>query len=153
MRGWPATTWGVCCAGWSATRCSAGRCSAKPGSINPHTTFQAEVYVLGKEEGGRHTPFFPGYRPQFYIRTTDVTGAITLPENTEMVMPGRQRADGGGADHPGGHRGRAALRHPRGRAHRRRRGGDLDYGVGKEWYHRRSASAMRASNDARLEPT
>jgi elongation factor Tu len=65
-----------------------GQVLSKPGSINPHTKFQAEVYVLGKEEGGRHTPFFPGYRPQFYIRTTDVTGQITLPEGTEMVMPG-----------------------------------------------------------------
>jgi elongation factor Tu len=65
-----------------------GQVLSKPGSINPHTRFQAEVYVLTKEEGGRHTPFFPGYRPQFYIRTTDVTGSITLPENTEMVMPG-----------------------------------------------------------------
>ncbi len=65
-----------------------GQVLSKPGSINPHTKFQAEVYVLGKEEGGRHTPFFPGYRPQFYIRTTDVTGSITLPDNTEMVMPG-----------------------------------------------------------------
>jgi elongation factor Tu len=65
-----------------------GQVLAKPGSINPHTKFQAEVYVLSKEEGGRHTPFFPGYRPQFYIRTTDVTGIIQLPEGTEMVMPG-----------------------------------------------------------------
>ncbi|HWK81633.1 MAG TPA: elongation factor Tu [Thermomicrobiales bacterium] len=65
-----------------------GQVLAKPGSINPHTKFQAEVYVLSKEEGGRHTPFFPGYRPQFYIRTTDVTGAIELPEGVEMVMPG-----------------------------------------------------------------
>jgi elongation factor Tu len=65
-----------------------GQVLAKPGSINPHTKFKAEVYVLGKEEGGRHTPFFPGYRPQFYIRTTDVTGAIELPEGVEMVMPG-----------------------------------------------------------------
>ncbi len=65
-----------------------GQVLAKPGSIHPHTTFQAEVYVLSKEEGGRHTPFFPGYRPQFYIRTTDVTGMIQLPEGTEMVMPG-----------------------------------------------------------------
>ena len=61
---------------------------AKPGSIKPHTKFKAEVYVLKKEEGGRHTPFFPGYRPQFYIRTTDVTGSIALPEGVEMVMPG-----------------------------------------------------------------
>jgi elongation factor Tu len=65
-----------------------GQVLAKPGSIKPHKKFKAEVYVLKKEEGGRHTPFFPGYRPQFYIRTTDVTGAITLPEGMEMVMPG-----------------------------------------------------------------
>jgi elongation factor Tu len=65
-----------------------GQVLAKPGSITPHTKFAAQVYVLGKEEGGRHTPFFPGYRPQFYIRTTDVTGAIQLPEGVEMVMPG-----------------------------------------------------------------
>ena len=59
-----------------------------PGSIKPHKKFMANVYVLKKEEGGRHTPFFPGYRPQFYVRTTDVTGSITLPEGVEMVMPG-----------------------------------------------------------------
>jgi elongation factor Tu len=65
-----------------------GQVLAKPGSINPHTTFESEVYVLSKEEGGRHTPFFKGYRPQFYFRTTDVTGTIELPEGVEMVMPG-----------------------------------------------------------------
>jgi len=65
-----------------------GQVIAKPGSINPHTKFKAEVYVLTKEEGGRHTPFFDGYRPQFYFRTTDVTGAAALPEGVEMVMPG-----------------------------------------------------------------
>jgi len=65
-----------------------GQVLAKPGSIKPHTKFVAEVYVLTKEEGGRHTPFFQGYRPQFYFRTTDVTGACELPEGTEMVMPG-----------------------------------------------------------------
>ncbi len=65
-----------------------GQVLALPGSINPHTTFEAQVYVLSKDEGGRHTPFFPGYRPQFYVRTTDVTGSIGLPEGTEMVMPG-----------------------------------------------------------------
>jgi len=65
-----------------------GQVLAKPGSINPHTKFKAEVYVLTKEEGGRHTPFFNGYRPQFYFRTTDVTGAAMLPEGVEMVMPG-----------------------------------------------------------------
>jgi elongation factor Tu len=65
-----------------------GQVLAKPGTITPHTNFEAEVYVLTKEEGGRHKPFFSGYRPQFYIRTTDVTGSITLPEGVEMVMPG-----------------------------------------------------------------
>jgi elongation factor Tu len=65
-----------------------GQVLAKPGSITPHTKFTGEVYVLKKEEGGRHKPFFPGYRPQFYFRTTDVTGNITLPEGVEMVMPG-----------------------------------------------------------------
>ena len=65
-----------------------GQVLAKPGSITPHTHFEAEVYVLGKDEGGRHTPFFNGYRPQFYFRTTDVTGACDLPEGVEMVMPG-----------------------------------------------------------------
>ncbi len=65
-----------------------GQVLAKPGSITPHTKFQAEAYILTKEEGGRHTPFFNGYRPQFYFRTTDVTGVCTLPEGTEMVMPG-----------------------------------------------------------------
>jgi elongation factor Tu len=65
-----------------------GQVLAKPGTITPHTKFEAEVYILSKEEGGRHTPFFKGYRPQFYFRTTDVTGAVELPEGTEMVMPG-----------------------------------------------------------------
>jgi elongation factor Tu len=65
-----------------------GQVLCKPGSIKPHTKFEAEVYVLSKEEGGRHTPFFNGYRPQFYFRTTDVTGACDLPEGVEMVMPG-----------------------------------------------------------------
>jgi len=65
-----------------------GQVLAKPGSITPHSEFEAEVYVLSKEEGGRHTPFFKGYRPQFYVRTTDVTGEVILPEGVEMVMPG-----------------------------------------------------------------
>ncbi|SHL02178.1 EF-Tu/IF-2/RF-3 family GTPase, partial [Desulforamulus aeronauticus] len=65
-----------------------GQVLAKPGSIKPHTKYAAEVYVLTKEEGGRHTPFFNGYRPQFYFRTTDVTGIVHLPEGVEMVMPG-----------------------------------------------------------------
>ncbi len=65
-----------------------GQVLAKPGSVTPHTKFEAQVYVLNKEEGGRHTPFFDNYRPQFYFRTTDVTGAVKLPDGTEMVMPG-----------------------------------------------------------------
>src|SRR5204863_5926228 len=65
-----------------------GQVLCKPGSITPHTKFMAEAYILTKEEGGRHTPFFTNYRPQFYFRTTDVTGIVTLPEGTEMVMPG-----------------------------------------------------------------
>jgi elongation factor Tu len=65
-----------------------GQVLCKPGSIKPHTDFTAEVYVLSKDEGGRHTPFFANYRPQFYFRTTDVTGMVELPEGTEMVMPG-----------------------------------------------------------------
>ncbi|HYH52220.1 MAG TPA: elongation factor Tu, partial [Acidimicrobiia bacterium] len=65
-----------------------GQVLCKPGSIKPHTVFKGEVYILTKEEGGRHTPFFNNYRPQFYFRTTDITGATQLPEGTEMVMPG-----------------------------------------------------------------
>src|SRR5690606_21207302 len=65
-----------------------GQVLARPGSITPHTKFKAEAYILTKEEGGRHTPFFTNYRPQFYFRTTDVTGVVSLPEGTEMVMPG-----------------------------------------------------------------
>ena len=79
---------GVLLRGIAKNEVERGQVLCKPGSITPHTKFEAEIYVLSKEEGGRHTPFFNGYRPQFYIRTTDVTGAITLPEGTEMVMPG-----------------------------------------------------------------
>ena len=79
---------GVLLRGTKREEVERGQVLAKPGSILPHTKFTAEIYVLGKEEGGRHPPFFPGYRPQFYFRTTDVTGAIELPAGTEMVMPG-----------------------------------------------------------------
>ena len=79
---------GVLLRGISREQVERGQGLAKPGTVTPHTTFEAEVYVLSKEEGGRHTPFFANYRPQFYFRTTDVTGVITLPEGTEMVMPG-----------------------------------------------------------------
>ncbi|SET71540.1 translation elongation factor 1A (EF-1A/EF-Tu), partial [Nitrosomonas marina] len=79
---------GVLLRGTKREEVERGQVLAKPGSISPHTKFTAEIYVLSKEEGGRHTPFFPGYRPQFYFRTTDVTGSIELPAGTEMVMPG-----------------------------------------------------------------
>jgi elongation factor Tu len=79
---------GVLLRGTKKDEVERGQVLAKPGSITPHTKFKGEVYVLGKDEGGRHTPFFSGYRPQFYFRTTDVTGVAELPEGTEMVMPG-----------------------------------------------------------------
>jgi elongation factor Tu len=79
---------GVLLRGTKREEVERGQVLAKPGSITPHTRFEAEVYILTKDEGGRHTPFFKGYRPQFYFRTTDVTGAVELPEGTEMVMPG-----------------------------------------------------------------
>jgi elongation factor Tu len=79
---------GLLLRGTERTEVERGQVVAKPGSITPHTRFKGEVYVLKKEEGGRHTPFFTGYRPQFYFRTTDVTGSAQLPEGVEMVMPG-----------------------------------------------------------------
>jgi elongation factor Tu len=79
---------GVLLRGTKRDEVERGQVVAKPGSITPHTKFKAEVYILSKEEGGRHTPFFSGYRPQFYFRTTDVTGVLQLPEGVEMVMPG-----------------------------------------------------------------
>ncbi len=107
-----------------------GQVVAKPGSITPHTKFQAEVYILTKEEGGRHTPFFTGYRPQFYLRTTDVTGVVKLPDGVEMVMPGDNVSMEVHLDHPGGHRKRAALRHPGRWPHRGRWCGQRYYRVG-----------------------
>ncbi len=98
-----------------------GQVLAKPGSITPHTKFKAEVYVLTKEEGGRHTPFFKGYRPQFYFRTTDVTGSVELPEGTEMVMPGDNVTIGVELHTPIAMDAGVSLRDPRRRPHRRRR--------------------------------
>jgi elongation factor Tu len=93
-----------------------GQVLCKPGSITPHTKFKAQVYCLKKEEGGRHTPFFNGYRPQFYFRTTDVTGVANLPEGTEMVMPG-DNVEMTGGDDPAHRHGRGSpLRDPRGLA-------------------------------------
>jgi len=79
---------GVLLRGIEKSQVERGQVLAAPGSVKPHTEFEAQIYILAKEEGGRHTPFFTGYRPQFYIRTTDVTGEVTLPAGVEMVMPG-----------------------------------------------------------------
>ena len=103
-----------------------GMVVVKPGSNTPHTEFEATVYILSKEEGGRHTPFFQNYRPQFYFRTTDVTGVVTLPEGTEMVMPGDNTAHDGQADPADRDGGGPQVRDPRGWPHRRRRPGHED---------------------------
>ncbi len=89
-----------------------GQVIIKPGTNTPHTEFEAQVYILSKDEGGRHTPFFNNYRPQFYFRTTDVTGVVHLPEGTEMVHAGRQHRDEGGADPADRHGRGPAVRHP-----------------------------------------
>ena len=102
-----------------------GMVLAKTGSITPHTKIKGEVYILSKEEGGRHTPFFNGYRPQFYFRTTDVTGVAKLPEGVEMVMPGDNVDAGDRADYAGGDGKGPALCDPRRRPHGGRRN---DYG-------------------------
>ena len=98
-----------------------GMVLAKPGTVTPHTKFEAEVYVLTKDEGGRHTPFFKGYRPQFYFRTTDVTGSVELPSGVEMVMPGDNTKMTINADHADRNGRGSPVRDPRRRSHRRRR--------------------------------
>ncbi len=106
-----------------------GQVLAKPGSVKPHKKFKAEAYILTKEEGGRHTPFFKNYRPQFYFRTTDVTGVVHAAGRHRDGDAGRQLLDGRGADHADRHGGEAALRHPRGRPYRRRRRRRRHHGV------------------------
>ena len=103
---------GVLLRGTKREEVERGQVLCKPGSIKPHTHFTAEVYVLCKDEGGRHTPFFNNYRPQFYFRTTDVTGAIELPEGQGNGHARRQRVDHRQADQPDRHGRRPALRHP-----------------------------------------
>ena len=98
-----------------------GQVLAKPGSITPHTDFEAQVYILSKDEGGRHTPFFNGYRPQFYFRTTDVTGTANLPDGRGDGDARGQRGDDRRDDRADRHGGGPALRDPRGRPHRGRR--------------------------------
>ncbi len=130
-----------------------GMVLAKPGSITPHTKFKAEVYILTKEEGGRHTPFFKGYRPQFYLRTTDVTGVAEFPAGTEMVMPGRQREPGDRVDHAGGDGEGLALRHSRRRTHGGR-GNDCGDCARKEARQTRDFAFVRKKreNDSRGGP-
>jgi elongation factor Tu len=109
---------------WSGAWCWRPRAA-----ITPHKKFEGEVYVLTKEEGGRHTPFFNNYRPQFYFRTTDVTGSLQLPEGVEMVMPGTTSEITGELITPIAMDEEPALRHPRRRPHRRRRRRDEDHRV------------------------
>ena len=126
-----------------------GMVVCKPESVTPHTKFKGEVYVLTKEEGGRHTPFFKGYRPQFYFRTTDVTGSAHLPEGRGDGDAGRQHQDGGGVDHADRHGRGAALRDPRGRPYRGRRRRRQDHRVGGSGPARRPrGTAARAAERA-----
>ena len=112
---------GVLLRGMKKEEVERGMVLAKPGSITPHTNFKAEVYVLSKEEGGRHTPFFTNYRPQFYFRTTDVTGTVTLAQGVEMVMPGDNVSVEVECHRAGGDGKRPAICDPRRRPHHRRR--------------------------------
>ena len=109
-----------------------GQVLCKPGSVKPHTKFKAEAYILTKEEGGRHTPFFTNYRPQFYFRTTDVTGIVHAAGGHRDGDAGRQHRDGSRADRADRHGGEAALRHPRRRPHRRRRRRRQDHRVSEQ---------------------
>jgi translation elongation factor EF-Tu-like GTPase len=123
---------GVLLRGHQAGRGGARSGGSGPGSITPHTKFKAEVTYLSKEEGGRHTPFFNGYRPQFYFRTTDVTGILNLPEGVEMVMPGDNVAITGRFDHPDRHGKELAFCHSRRRPHRGCRRRQRDYRIKRE---------------------
>ena len=122
---------GVLLRGIERTDLERGQVLAKPGSITPHTKFEAQVYVLCKDEGGRHTPFFNGYRPQFYFRTTDVTGTVHAAAGRRNVHARRQRQGDGGADRgfADRHGREPAFRHPRRRPHRRFRRRHEDFGV------------------------
>ena len=124
-----ATTSAACCAASKREDIERGQVLAKPGLDHAAHEVRGRGVRADKEEGGRHTPFFNGYRPQFYFRTTDVTGVCTLPEGTEMVMPGDNVKLDGRADHADRHGRGAALRHPRRRPHRRRRRRHQDHRV------------------------
>ena len=136
---------GVLLRGVEKTDVERGQVLAKPGSITPHTKFKARVYVLSKEEGGRHTPFFNGYRPQFYIRTTDVTGSLHLGEGVEMIMPGDNTDISAELIAPTALEAKRSLRDSRGRPHGRRRHGHGNYRVGREGQVQGSGSSKRVS--------
>jgi len=137
---------GLLLRGTERTDVERGQVIAKPGSITPHTRFKAETYILAKEEGGRHTPFFNGYRPQYYFRTTDVTGTATLPTGVEMVMPGDNVALEIKLITPIAIEG-AAVRHSRGWPHRgcrhRHRDPRVVQGRRREWNARHRGPAVR----------
>ena len=128
-----------------------GQVIAKPGSITPHTKFEAEVYVLSKEEGGRHTPFFSGYRPQFYFRTTDVTGTAKLLGDAEMCMPGDNVKLEDRVDLADRHGRERAVRHPRRRPDGRFRRGHEDPQVAKSRRTRRRSPGRRSTSADRSE--
>ncbi len=123
---------GVLLRGTKKEEVERGMVLAKPGSIKPHTKFKAEVYVLSKEEGGRHTPFFTNYRPQFYFRTTDVTGTREACRRRRNGHAGRQRLGGSRTRHAGRHGKDHALRHPRRRPHHRRGSRERNSGLMSE---------------------
>ena len=133
IRRMPATTSACCCAAPRRKKSSAAWCWPSPAASRRTRNFKAEVYVLSKEEGGRHTPFFTNYRPQFYFRTTDVTGTVTLPQGVEMVMPGDNVSVEVERDRAGGDGKRPALRHPRRWPHHRRRAGDRSDRIAGLW--------------------
>ena len=127
-----------------------GQVLAKPGSVTPHTNFEAQVYILSKEEGGRHTPFFNGYRPQFYFRTTDVTGTANLPAGVEMVMPGDNVEMTVELINPIAMEDGPALRHPRGWPHRGRRPRHQDREVGERKRRNKGRMAKKEGNRPKI---
>ena len=146
----PATTSASCCAAPSAKKSSAARCCASPAPSSRTPTSPPRSTSCRKDEGGRHTPFFNNYRPQFYFRTTDVTGAIELPKDKEMVMPGDNVYDHRQADRPDRHGRRPALRHPRRRQDRRLRRRCQDHGVRKTHGHQQKIRIRLKAFDYKL---
>ena len=141
----PGTTWGCCCGAPSGKRWSVGRCWRSRAASRRTPSSPARCTCCRKEEGGRHTPFFPGYRPQFYFRTTDVTGSVELPAGTEMVMPGDNIADDGDADCADCDGRGPALRYPRRRPDGRRRRGRAKLSNSRSYLSRTEVGQLRAA--------